>query len=128
MNRLGLAADTNGAWQALLGDCPLGVFRDRVEVFDRTIEGEDLACVLTYPRPDSDRALVAVVAGTGLIGSRLTDRLPYFVSGVQYPDWTVLDPEMLSRGIEGVRAAGFFGSDWDLETGETEWREGFLRE
>jgi hypothetical protein len=49
---------------------------------------------------------------------RLTDRLPYFVSGVAYPDVTLLSPRMLEAGAEGVLAAGFFGSDWGVGTGD----------
>jgi hypothetical protein len=54
---------------------------------------------------------------------RLTDRLPYFTSGVHYPDWIVLGPETLERGLAGVRAAGFYGPDWRMETGERATRE-----
>ena len=49
---------------------------------------------------------------------RLTDRLPYFVSGVAYPDCTVLSTDVLISGNAGVRAAGFFGNDWTVETGD----------
>jgi hypothetical protein len=52
---------------------------------------------------------------------RLTDRLPYFVSGVGYPDCIVLGTEMLARGFKGVRVAGFFGSDWGTNSGEFVW-------
>jgi hypothetical protein len=62
--------------------------------------------------------LVAVVGGTGPKGMRLTDRLPYFVSGVGYPDLLILGPEAPLHGIKGVRLAGFFGPDWSVEKGE----------
>ena len=32
-------------------------------------------------------------------------------------------PEMLTDGTAGVRAAGFFGLDWSVETGDFAWRE-----
>ena len=54
---------------------------------------------------------------------RLTDRLPYFVSGVAYPDFTILGPDVLTSGTEGVRAAGYFGIDWGVKTGEFAWRD-----
>ena len=58
----------------------------------------------------------------GLPGARLTDRVPYFVSGIAYPDLTILDSSSLSKGVEGLRGAAFFGNDWSLETGEVALR------
>jgi hypothetical protein len=80
------------------------------------VTGNDLGCLLIYPRLGTDRACVAAVAGTGLHGLRLTDRLPYFSSGAAYPDWAVLDPA-------GVRGAGYLGPDWTPATGESAWRK-----
>jgi pimeloyl-ACP methyl ester carboxylesterase len=116
-------ADTNAAWKGLLGDSPVQVSRGRVTVGDRAEKGDDLACLFLWPRPGSDRACVAAVAGSGLPGMRLTERLPYFVSGVGYPDCLVLGAESLSKGGEGVRAAGFFGNDWGVASGEFVWRK-----
>ena len=116
-------AATNAAWEALLGHSPLQVLPGRVQVGERRLEGDDLACVFTYPRAGSDTALVAAVAGTGPVGSRLTERLPYFVSGAAFPDWMVIGPEMLLEGAAGVRAAGFFGHDWSLAEGQASWRQ-----
>jgi hypothetical protein len=115
-------ADTNAAWAALLGDSPIQVRRGLIRVGDRDLTGDDLACLFIRPRPGSDRASVGVVSGSGLAGLRLTDRLPYFVSGVAYPDCIVLGAECLSQGVTGVRAAGFFGEDWSVEKGEFAWR------
>jgi poly(3-hydroxybutyrate) depolymerase len=108
-------ADTNGAWKALLGDSPIQVRRGSVKAGERAEKG-DLACLLVRPRPGSDRAQVAAVAVTGVGGGRLAERLPYFVSGVGYPDWLVLGPSE-------VRGAGYFGVDWKLEGGESAWRK-----
>ena len=116
-------ADTNAAWPALLGRSPIQVRRGEVQVSRRALRGEDLACLFIRPRPQSPRASVGVVAGSGLAGMRLTDRLPYFVSGVAYPDWIVLGSDVLRRGLAGVRAAGFFGLNWSTRSGETAWRE-----
>jgi hypothetical protein len=114
--------DTNAAWKALLGDSPVQVSHGTIRVGEREEKGEDLACVFVRPRPGSDRALVAAVAGTGVAGMRLTWTLPLFHSGVGYPDWVVLGPEVLARGRTAVRGAGFFGNDWGLPTGEFAWR------
>jgi hypothetical protein len=53
---------------------------------------------------------------------RLTDRLPFFVSGVGYPDCVLFRPDALTKGLAGIKAAGFFGNDWSVEHGEFVWR------
>jgi hypothetical protein len=111
-------ADTNTAWNRLLADCPVLVRNGSAKVGDQEIAGDDLVCVFTFPRTDSDTASVAVVAGTGPIGTRLSMRLPYFVSGVGFPDLCVLQAKTLLSGATGFRAAGFFGNDWSVEHGE----------
>jgi poly(3-hydroxybutyrate) depolymerase len=115
-------AETNSVWGDLLGDGPVQVHRGSIRIGERTIDGDDLACLFIRPRPESDIACVGAVSGSGLAGMRLTDRLPYFVSGVADPDCTVIGPEMLSEGSAGVRVAGFFGLDWSVETGDFAWR------
>lgn len=114
-------AGGNAAWKSLLADSPVQVQRGAVRVGEREVKGADLGCLFVRPRPGSDRALVGVVAGTGLAGMRLTDRLPVFVSGVGYPDCLVLGTEMLAKGMDGVRLAGFFGNDWGVASGEFAW-------
>ncbi len=72
------------------------------EVFSRSLPGR---------RP------YGVVAGTGLQGFRLTERIPYFRSGVHYPDLVVFGAESLTpgtEGLDGIRAAAFFENDWTL--------------
>ena len=116
-------ADVNGAWPPLLGDSPVQVTRNEVRIGGRVLTGADLACLFLRPRPGSDIACVGVISGTGLIGMKLTDRLTYFLSGVAYPDCTVVGSEMLAEGATGVRAAGFFGNDWSVDKGEFAWRD-----
>lgn len=108
-------AGTNAAWKPLLGDAPVQVTAGQVKVGDRTVKGDALGALLVRPRPGSDVAMVAAVAGTGAAGTRAAERLPYFNSGVGYPDWLVFD----TKGIVG---AGYFGNDWSLGTGEAAWR------
>ncbi len=119
-------AATNGAWPALLAGSPVQVTSGRVQVGERELAGDDLAVLAIYPRPaaaGTNRALVGAVSGTGLAGLRLTERLPYFVSGVAYPDWIVIGPDMLESGAGGVRTAGFFGNDWQIDAEQSAWRE-----
>ena len=111
-------ADSNAAWPALLGGSPVRVRRNEVGIGGTALTGDDLACLFLRPRPGSDVACVGAVSGTGLVGMKLTDRLNYFLSGVAYPDCTVIGPEMLREGVNGIRAAGFFGNDWSVDKGD----------
>jgi hypothetical protein len=115
-------AQSNGAWQALLGDGPVQVKRGSIKVGERELKGEDLACLFIRPRPGSDVASVGAVSGTGLRGLRTTNRLPYFVSGVGIPDLLILDSSTLLKGQPGLRGAGYFGNDWSVEAGDFAWR------
>ncbi|MGQ9739297.1 MAG: hypothetical protein ACUVRT_15530 [Armatimonadota bacterium] len=115
-------AETNAVWQLLLGNSPVQVHRGSVSIGSRAITGENLACLFVRPRAGSDTALVGAVAGTGIVGFRLTDRLPYFTAGAGFPDCLVLSADMLTNGMSGVMVGGFFGADWSLQSGEFIWR------
>ncbi|MEZ5330306.1 MAG: prolyl oligopeptidase family serine peptidase [Verrucomicrobiales bacterium] len=106
--------DTNGAWKTLLADCPINVTNGAVQFGNETIEGTDLTALFVYPRPDSSIASVGVVAGTGMAGFRASNLLPYFVSGVGYPDFTIMKSETLIKRSAGVVKAGFFDNQWQL--------------
>ena len=111
-------ADVNAAWPVLLSDAPILVQRGAVKMAGRLLEGDDLACAFVFPLPRGAAGSVGVVAGTGAAGQRLCDRLPYFRSGIHFPDVIVIGSDMLAKGVAGVRLAGFFGPDWRVETGE----------
>ncbi len=115
-------ADTNLAWSKVLADSPIQVRRGELTCGDRTLNGDDLACVFAYPNAQDPDSLVAAVSGTGLPGCRLTDRFTYFVSGVHYPDWYIAGPEVLTEGIDGVIGAGFFDQQWQLDPEQSGWR------
>ncbi len=121
-------ADLNAAWKSLLGEGPVQIHREKVRCGDRETIGDDLACLVIRPRPGSDRATVCAVGGTGPRGLRLTDRLPYFVSGVGYPDFFLINGKSLIPAPDGganpgLLAAGFFGPDWGIDTGDFAWFE-----
>ncbi|MFG0331122.1 MAG: prolyl oligopeptidase family serine peptidase [Phycisphaerales bacterium] len=118
----------NDAWPAVLENAPFDVARGEVRVGDRVATGDDLGLLACAPRRDDDRALVAVIAGSGLPGMRVTDRLPYFVSGVHYPDVFVTSADLPREGVPAVEVAGFLGSDWTVERGDFAWRDRFLEE
>jgi hypothetical protein len=115
--------ECNAAWPVLLSKGPVQVRRGQVQIGRRTVSGDDLACLFLQPRPGSDRAAVGVVAGTGLVGLRLTQRLPYFTSGVAYPDCLLLRAPSQTDNGSGLLAAGYFGADWGVDSGEFAWRD-----
>ena len=116
-------ADNNSAWAALLAQSPVQVRRGGLRIGDRSLTGEDFACLFCRPRPGSALASVAVISGSGIVGLKLTDRVPYFTAGVAYPDCTVFGTDTLDKGSEAVRVTGYFGNDWSVERGEFAWHE-----
>jgi pimeloyl-ACP methyl ester carboxylesterase len=116
-------SESNVVWKGLLAGSPVQVKRGMVQIDTHQDTGEDLACLFVRPRPGSEVGLVGVVSASGLAGMRLTERLPVFVSGIGYPDCLVLGGETLTKGATGVRAAGYFGPDWGVPSGEFYWRK-----
>jgi hypothetical protein len=117
-------AETNTAWSQLLKDSPVQVWRNRIQIGDRTIEGEALATLFLRPRPDSDTASVIAISGTGPSGIRLSYKQSLFVPFVRYPDCIVLSGTELESGAATVEVAGYFGLDWSVDGGEFEWHSG----
>ena len=105
-------SDTNRAYSMLLPSSTIKVGRGSVSIGSKVITGDDLACLFVQPRPNSSIACVAVIAGTGISGCKLTERIPYFVSGAGFPDYIVYGSDALMKGAAGVRAAGFFDNAW----------------
>ncbi len=116
-------AETNSAWNALLGSGPVQVDRSSVTVGSDRATGADLCCLFVRPRPGSELASVGAISGTGIVGMRLADRIPIFLSGAGFPDLLLLSPDSLSSGLLGVRAAGFFDNDWGVAGGDIAWRK-----
>lgn len=112
----------NSAWVTLLRGCPIEVTGGRCLVGEKVVEKKDLATLFVWPRAGTRTGLVGVVAGTSLVGMRVTERCPYFVSGVAYPDLTILTPESPFRGDEGVVVTGYFGHDWSVKSGQFAWK------
>lgn len=107
-------ATTNGAWTALLSHSPIQVNSDGIRIGDQLLNGEDLSTIFVRPRPDSDRASVVVITGTGLPGMRATYHQTLFLPFVRFADCVV------NRQGKQI-AGGYFGNDWSLETGEFEF-------
>ncbi|MBN2356180.1 hypothetical protein JXO59_08705 [candidate division KSB1 bacterium] len=111
-------ADGNSAWRILLKDSPVQVNNGRVTFGKRRLIGDGYACLFIRPRLGSDNASVGAVAGSGLAGMRLTDNRPYLYPGYAYPDVTIFDKTVISKGTDGITVAGYFGIDWTIESGE----------
>jgi pimeloyl-ACP methyl ester carboxylesterase len=108
-------ANTVSCWHELLGDDLLHVERDRIQVGDLQFQQKDLGILCVRPRAGSKRALVGIVGGTSAAGMALPTSLPYFSSGVEYPDVLVMSREMLTKPRQGILLAGFFANDWGIQ-------------
>jgi len=115
-------ASMNKAWKPLLGDSPVVVDKKSLKVGTRRVEGRDLACLFIRPRRDSDIACVGVVAGTGILGMRLSNTRPYLSAGYVLPDMIVFNSDVAKGGGRGIKVAGFFGPDWGVESGDFIWQ------
>ena len=114
--------DTNALIKAECGSGPVRIMRGAVKIGEKTLKGDDLSMLCVRPRGLGVR-LIAIVGGTGIVGMRSTDTMPYFVSGVHYPDLFVYDSRIHTIGSKAVRVAGYFGNDWSVEKGDFAWRD-----
>lgn len=119
-------ADTNSVWPQLMSTSSVQMRRDGVWIDRRPEQGEGLSCVFLRPRRGSDKAVVGAIGGNDIAGMRATDRLPYFVNGVTFPDLMLFSAESLTEGDADVRAAGYFGRVWTVDPGEIVWRDSAL--
>jgi hypothetical protein len=56
-----------------------------------------------------------VIAGTGLPGMKAALPNQYFAGGSGFPDFMIFCVDMLKGGTDGVKAAGFFTNNWQLD-------------
>lgn len=115
-------ADMNAAWEALREDCPVSVRRGGLSVGERSIAAEDICVYLAFPMRGTEVGLAGLIAPTGEAGARLAVRAGIFTSGVGIPDFLAIDSSLPAAGEVGIVGAGFFGPDWDVESGRFGWR------
>ncbi len=77
--------------------------------------GESLAAVVTYPNPINPQRLVLCRFGTDSSTTKLSLFWNLIGSGTSIPDFMIFDRRVRRFGWNGVRAAGFFSSDWQIE-------------
>jgi hypothetical protein len=58
--------------------------------------------------------MIALIGGTGIQGMRAADANQYFSGGSGFPDFMVFTIDMLKGGDNGLKAAGFYGNQWQL--------------
>ena len=112
---------TNEALARVIAGAPLRLQSNLVSVGGHRQAGS-AGMLAVWPAAHSSRVLLGVIGGTDLVGMRLCDRLPVFVSGVAYPDWIVLSPEALAQGTRGVVGAGYFDNRWMPSPTDSAWR------
>ncbi|MDA0802228.1 MAG: prolyl oligopeptidase family serine peptidase [Planctomycetota bacterium] len=116
-------ADSNKAWGALARRAPLHVERSQISLEDSggeadsalTFEGNESLLLAILPGPDSARQSIGLVAPAGPAAEGLSMRLPYFVAGVHYPDWSVIGSQSLIHGLQGWGGAGWCRGDWSID-------------
>jgi poly(3-hydroxybutyrate) depolymerase len=111
-------SDTNSAWDTALGRAPIKVGEGWATLGDHNqVKGGSWSAIFCWRKP-GDKRLNAAICGTGLTGCRLTNRIPIFLSGVGFPDWLIITPEAYKGGPHLSEAAGFFGPDGGLDSGD----------
>ena len=122
-------ADVNQAWKTVFGgEVPIRVRRGSVRLGEQEKwnsegewtggewEGEDLSALFLYPRQDDPGSLAVGLGSTGASAETVATTFATFVSGVGYPDFAVVGGDVLTKGDEGVRAAGWLDAYWRANT------------
>ena len=111
-------SETNAAWNKLLKDSPVQITSGKIKIGEKEYKGKDLACMFVRPIAGTADKTVGVISGSGIKGMKLTDRRNYMQPGSAFPDITLFNSDIITKGIEGVLASGFFGLDWSVDKGE----------
>ena len=111
--------NTNAAWNLLLTGCPIQVEKNKIVAGNKTWSGDDLAAYFAWPIKNSPVASVGVVSGTGLKGMKAANANQYFAGASGFPDFMIYRLDMLIKGAEGVKLAGFYNYEWKLDEANT---------
>jgi pimeloyl-ACP methyl ester carboxylesterase len=109
---------TNSAWNLLLKDSPVQVENNKIIIGDKKHEGNDLSCLMIYPRTDSEISSVGIVSGTGIKGMRQANFADYHHPYMSLPDIVVYNSKIIDSDDDGVLFTGYFDNNWSLEEGE----------
>jgi pimeloyl-ACP methyl ester carboxylesterase len=106
-----------------IGDrLPVRVKAGQMMLGDKNL-GDSLAAMFIYPNPLNRDRLVLVRMGTDSENTRLSLFWGAMSSGAGIPDFMVFDRRVRRYGWAGVKAAGFFGPDWNLDPASMYVRE-----
>ena len=109
---------TNSAWKKLLKNSPVQVNNNEIKVGTKEYKGNDLACLMIRPRPDSKVANVGSISGTGIKGMELVNIVQYFDQYMNLPDVVIYNSDILKSDDQGIQFTGYFGNDWSLKSGD----------
>ena len=105
---------TNSAWSILLNDCPIQVERNKISIGRREFKGEKYGAYFVWPGKNSLITSVAAITGSGVKGMKAAYANQYFAGASGFPDYMIFTMDMLKKGIEEVKVAGFFNNLWNL--------------
>ncbi len=100
----------NSLWQSHLVGTHVVVNRGSVQLGRALLSRPTLGVLAVLPM--NGGGMAGVVASTGEAGARTLEMMSYLSSGVNVPDVLVVDSEMLSKGLGGIQAAGWFDNNW----------------
>jgi predicted esterase len=106
---------SNSVSAQIADSLPIAIEDGGVMVGDKFLKGEDLAVKFLYPNPLAPENLILAEWGTSPEGMRLAGSLNCMYSGSGLPDFLVYDDAVRQMGYAGVRAAGFFNNDWQVD-------------
>jgi len=108
-------ATTNSAWNTLLADCPVQIYKNTVAIGSKKLTGDDLGAYFIWPIAGTSTNTVSVISGSGLPGMNAANANQYFAGGSGFPDIMVFRLKMLTDGIDKVEYAGFYDNNWKLK-------------
>jgi hypothetical protein len=106
---------SNSISAKVAGDVPIQLVKEGVWLGDEFIHGDDLALKFVYPHRGYGSNLILCNWGTSIEGMRLAGGLNCIYSGSGLPDFLIYDKDVRLTGYAGVRAAGFFDNDWEVD-------------
>jgi dienelactone hydrolase len=108
-------AEENSVTAKLSKNLPIKIKDQKVFLGRKGISGNGLAIEYIYPNPANPKKFIFVHQGIGIDGLKLSTFFNPIYSGAGLPDFIIFDDEVKYKGWGGVRSAGFFDSDWQLD-------------
>ncbi|MDT0675883.1 alpha/beta hydrolase [Autumnicola musiva] len=116
-------SDNNAAWKKLLKNAPFKVSNNSFTFGTKKWSGNDLGAYMVYPRTNTEKATIGIITATGREGMHAAYANDYLLNATFFPDVMIFDAEMPAKGLESIKAAGFFGNSWQIEDGDFVWGE-----